>query len=65
LKNHIKPFLGSIRLDKLTPLKIQEYYNKKEGKLSKTTINYHHILRSAFKLEFNPKQHKPEDLPIK
>jgi len=51
VENHIKPFLGSIRLDKLTPLKLQEYYNKKEAedKLSKGTINYHHrILRSAF-----------------
>jgi len=51
--NHIIPFLGKKKLDRLTPLHIQEYYSAKqnepkETRLSNTTINYHHrILRSA------------------
>ncbi len=52
-RRHIIPFLGKKRLDKLTPLHIQEYYDylkhqSDEKRLSNTTIIYHHrILRSA------------------
>lgn len=51
LEQYIIPELGHIKLFDLTPLKVQEYYDKqvKEGKLSHTSINYHHrVLRAAF-----------------
>lgn len=49
---YFKPILGHIELAKLKPITIQRYYNmlKEEGKLSDTTINYHHrLLREALK----------------
>lgn len=51
INNHIKPFLGKIPLVDLTPFHLVEYYQYKleEGKLSTSTINYHHrILKAAF-----------------
>ncbi|HHV76528.1 MAG TPA: site-specific integrase [Syntrophothermus lipocalidus] len=52
IKNHIKPHLGSIKLSKLSPMHLQDYYvfMLREGKtdgtggLSPTTVNYHHRL---------------------
>lgn len=51
INNHIKPYLGDIPLTDLTPFHLVEYYQHKldEGKLSTSTINYHHrILKVAF-----------------
>ncbi|AEE95743.1 site-specific integrase [Mahella australiensis] len=48
IRLYFKPILGRIELAKLKPITIQRYYNmlKEEGKLSDTTINYHHRLLS-------------------
>ncbi len=64
IDNHIKPYFKDVRLDKLSPISLGQYYayKKKEGLLSSTTINYHHrIMRSIFgdavkwkKLRSNP-----------
>jgi len=51
IKLHIKPYLGDIFLEQLTPVHLAEYYKYKqtEAVISSTTINYHHrILRKAF-----------------
>ncbi|MGS0765309.1 tyrosine-type recombinase/integrase [Syntrophomonas curvata] len=56
--NHIIPSLGSIPLEKLSPLHLQEYYTQKlisgrkdsKGGLSARTVLYHHrIIREALK----------------
>ncbi len=56
--NHVIPSLGSIPLEKLSPLHLQEYYTQKltsgrkdgAGGLSARTVLYHHrIIREALK----------------
>ena len=48
IKNHLKPSLGSIRLQHLTPLHIERYY--KELDLSQATVRVHHgLLGNALK----------------
>lgn len=43
VKNHLKPGLGTIRLQELTALDIRAFYAAQERKgLSPTTINHHH-----------------------
>ena len=51
IDGHLRKEIGHVPLLKLTPLKLQEYYNKQvaKGDLSNASINYHHrMLRSAF-----------------
>ena len=50
IKNHIKPALGSIRLQELNPHTIQSFYNSKREILSaKTVKNFHGVLHAALK----------------
>ena len=53
IKNHITPALGALRLEKLTPLQVQKFYNacmQGEKKLKpKTVKNIHGVLHSALK----------------
>jgi integrase len=58
IHNHLIPTLGSIPLEKLTPMHLQEYYSLKlkkgrkdgTGGLSARTVTYHHrIIREALK----------------
>lgn len=52
IKNHINPNIGSIQIQKLTPLNIQQYYVKihKQSGLSQNTVRKHHdLLRTALK----------------
>ncbi|MEQ8235276.1 MAG: tyrosine-type recombinase/integrase [Syntrophomonadaceae bacterium] len=61
IANHIEPQLGSISLEKLTPMHLQTYYvhlqkkgrKDKTGGLSPRTVVYHHrIIREALKHAF-------------
>jgi len=64
IERHIVPLIGSIKLEKLTPLSIQDFYSKlsTENALGNTTINYiHRLLNNALKqavkwnlITFNP-----------
>ena len=49
VRKHLKPALGSIRLDKLTPHTIQQFYNglTASGLAPKTVKNIHGVLHSA------------------
>jgi integrase len=49
MNNHIKPALGAVQLQKLTPHEIQKFYNRlsKGGKAAKTIKNIHGVLHSA------------------
>lgn len=49
VRKHLKPALGSIRLDKLTPHTIQRFYNglTASGLAPKTVKNIHGVLHSA------------------
>lgn len=53
IKNHIIPALGALRLEKLTPLQVQKFYNEcmREPKnlKPKTVKNIHGVLHSALK----------------
>jgi integrase len=52
IKKHINPLIGSIKLEKLTPLLIQDFYSKlsAENNLGNTTVNYiHRLLNNALK----------------
>ena len=58
IKRHIKPALGMIRLDRLSPHHLQDYYGQelkngridKRGPLSSRTVAYHHrILKMCLK----------------
>lgn len=53
IKNHITPALGALRLEKLTPLQVQKFYNacmQGEKKLKpKTVKNIHGVLHSSLK----------------
>lgn len=53
IKNHIVPALGALRLEKLTPLQVQKFYNEcmREPKSlkPKTVKNIHGVLHSALK----------------
>lgn len=53
IKNHIIPALGALRLEKLTPLQVQKFYNEcmREPKSlkPKTVKNIHGVLHSALK----------------
>ncbi len=46
---HVKPALGSVRLDKLTPLLIQDYYTSmlEEGLSARTVKNHHRVICRA------------------
>ncbi|CAA7602444.1 Integrase [Acididesulfobacillus acetoxydans] len=44
VKNHIKPELGGIELQKLNTDTLQDFYNKKTGRLSGSAINLMHLL---------------------
>jgi len=48
-KNHIKPNLGAVLLQKLTPHAVQKFYNllTKAGKSGKTVRNIHGVLHQA------------------
>jgi integrase len=48
-KNHIKPNLGAVPLQKLSPHEVQRFYNKltKAGKSPKTIKNIHGVLHGA------------------
>lgn len=50
LRNHVIPAIGSIYLNKLTPLKLQHLYNSKlnEGQSPRSVRNMHFILHKAF-----------------
>lgn len=49
IKNDIHKGIGEIELQKLTPLKIQSFYNELSKRLSqKTILQYHRILHKAF-----------------
>lgn len=59
ITKHIVPFLGRIQLQKLRPINIQQYYNKKKDELSgKTLVQHHRVLRKAldyaYKLQMIP-----------
>ncbi|MEA4827195.1 MAG: site-specific integrase [Clostridium sp.] len=46
--NHLIPELGNIELQKLHPIKIQQYYNSKSKNLKgKTLLQHHRVLRKA------------------
>ncbi len=47
IRVHIKPVLGSIRLQALTPLHLQAYYTEKAKDLSPTTLEHHHAVISG------------------
>lgn len=51
IDNHIKPTLGKIKLCELTPIQIQNFYNKERKKKfsEKTILQEHRILHRAFK----------------
>lgn len=50
IRNHIKPAMGAVRLDALTPHMIQSFYNSKRETLSAKTIkNFHGVLHAALK----------------
>lgn len=53
IKNHIIPAMGALRLEKLTPLQVQKFYNEcmREPKSlkPKTVKNIHGVLHSALK----------------
>ena len=53
IKNHIIPAIGATRLDKLTPLHIQKFYNEcmrgEKNLKAKTVKNIHGVLHSALK----------------
>lgn len=53
IKNHIKPALGALRLEKLTPLQVQKFYNEcmrgEKNLKPKTVKNIHGVLHSALK----------------
>jgi hypothetical protein len=52
ITNHIKPSLGAVRLQKLNPHNVQEFYNRmqREKGLTPNTIkNLHGVLHSAMK----------------
>lgn len=51
IKNHIKPCLGAVSLQKLTAPAIQKFYNEKQnaGLSPKTIRNLHGVLHSALK----------------
>lgn len=51
IDNHIIPFLGELKLNKLKPINIQKFYNSERDKnFSETTIlQEHRILHRAFK----------------
>lgn len=50
IKNHIKPAMGAIRLQELTPHMIQGFYNSKTASHSAKTIkNFHGVLHAALK----------------
>ena len=49
IKNHIKPAMGAVRLDALTPHMIQSFYNSKLDTHSKTIKNFHGVLHAALK----------------
>ena len=50
IRNHIKPALGAIRLDALTPHMIQSFYNSKMGTdAAKSIKNCHGMLHAALK----------------
>ncbi|WAM35592.1 tyrosine-type recombinase/integrase [Caldicellulosiruptor acetigenus] len=51
IRVYIKPHLGHICLDELTPLDIQQFYNKllNEGFSAKTVKNVHIVIHSALK----------------
>ncbi|WP_121609149.1 tyrosine-type recombinase/integrase [Mesobacillus foraminis] len=44
INNHIIPALGKIRLNELTSLILQDYYNEKSKTLSARTVSHHHKL---------------------
>ena len=50
IKNHIKPAMGAVRLDAVTPHMIQGFYNSKlETHSAKTIKNFHGVLHAALK----------------
>lgn len=53
IKNHIIPAIGALKLDKLTPLQIQKFYNEcmngSKNLKPKTVKNIHGVLHSALK----------------
>lgn len=53
IKNHIIPAIGALKLDKLTPLQIQKFYNEcingSKNLKAKTVKNIHGVLHSALK----------------
>lgn len=53
IKNHIIPAIGAIRMEKLTPLQVQKFYNEcirgEKNLKPKTVKNIHGVLHSALK----------------
>lgn len=47
LKNHIRPGLGAVKLDQLTPHMIQRFYNGLGGLSPKSVKNIHGVLHKA------------------
>mgnify|MGYP000892148963 CR=1 FL=1 len=59
IRKHLTPALGNLKLQKLRPVHIQQYYDSKINELSAKTLTQHHrVLRKAldyaFKLQMIP-----------
>lgn len=52
IDNHIVPFIGKLKLNKIKPINIQKFYNseREKGFSEKTILQEHRILHRAFKI---------------